>query len=82
MAKLNYIFDIDCVPDPAIREETAEIIKEFYKTPKQVVYKLVLLQEVCLQRRLVPSANLFDDEEAFNKASFGLEKQLVKKLLF
>ena len=48
VAKINYIFDIDEVPDPAIKEETDSVIKQFLENPKQFVYMLVLLQEVCL----------------------------------
>ena len=80
-SKLNYIFEVENVPDAALKEETSSLIKEFLSNPKQVVHKLILLQEICLLRKVVPENNLFDDEEAFDKASFGFEKSLIKKLL-
>lgn len=54
----------DQLSDEEIKVETEQLIKQFSEHPRQVGARLVLFQELCLTRGILPEGNVLDlDEE-------------------
>lgn len=57
---LEFVFNVEDVPEPELISETDKAISDFMANPNSFASRLALLQETCLNRNLVPSKNLLD----------------------
>ena len=51
---LEFVFNVEDVPEPELISETEKAISGFMANPNNFASRLALLQEICLNRNLVP----------------------------
>jgi hypothetical protein len=53
---LDFIINLEMIPNQAIKKETLKAMDEFIKYSPLFSYKLALLQELCLNKEILPLA--------------------------
>ena len=61
--QVRMMLQSDQLTDEEIKAETERLIGDFEEHPKQVGARLVLFQELCLDRGILPNANVLDIDE-------------------
>lgn len=81
---LEFVFNVEDVPKPALISETDKTIDDFMANPNRFASRLALLLETCLNRNLVPSKNLLDLENiksVISKVGLDLQRTLIVQSL-